>query len=140
MSTRATFRIAEATRQYDNIIPRTYYIHYDGYPSGAAEYFVQLTDFMKEYLNKLEALFGTDAGMILRCYKKKRFSSFFEMGIPFSEETIDHDYHGDTDYQYNLFRTEEGEIIVTMKSLYGRDTEFCDTIVKFIEKYYKKGS
>lgn len=137
MSTRATYRIAESINGYDCILPRTYYIHYDGYPSGASDYFIQLTDFMKEYLNQLNSLFGDDSGMILRCYKKKRFSSFFEMGIPFCEETIDHDSHGDTEYQYNLFRSEEGEIFVTMKSLYGREPEFNDTMVKFIKKYSK---
>lgn len=135
MSTRATYRITEAPRQYEVIPPRTYYIHYDGYPQGAAAYFKQLLDYMRDYKDRITTLFHGDPYMIKRNINNKRFSSFFEMGVPMSEETFDHDSHGDTEYQYNIFLKEDGEIYVSMKSLYGHEPQFFDTMDKFLEKY-----
>ena len=90
MSTRATYRITED--KGEEFPTDTFYIHYDGYPEGAAEYFHQLLTYREEQ----KVLLGTE-------FRRKSMAAMFEMGIPLSEKTKDHDAHGDTEYRYNLF-------------------------------------
>ena len=73
MSTRATYQI-------DN---ETFYIHHDGYPQGAAEYFAAALE-LKHKLPNLS------------------FKEAFQYANERAEPTPRHDSHGDTEYQYTV--------------------------------------
>lgn len=76
MSTRATYQIT-----CDNGQIITYYIHSDGYPKGAANYFKKMNDCSIENT----------------CYAAR-----FLIANQKAEITISHDVHGDTEFQYTL--------------------------------------
>jgi len=95
MSTRATYTFSNTALAGEDV---TVYIHHDGYPMGAAEYFRKA---MNEKLDSgrplLEAFIAAnDRAMITRC----------------------HEAHGDTDYRY----TTDGKQI----TIYYRKIEFTD--------------
>ena len=95
MSTRATYTFSNTALAGEDV---TVYIHHDGYPMGAAEYFRKA---MNEKLDSgrplLEAFIAAnDRAMITRC----------------------HEAHGDTDYRY----TTDGKQI----AIYYRKIEFTD--------------
>lgn len=97
MSTRATYRIFE--KNGDEAIVSYFYIHYDGYPEGALDYFKQLLEFREWMKVRYEEL----GDSVLRDIHRKTWSALFEIGIPLSQRTIDHEYHGDTEYRYSLY-------------------------------------
>jgi hypothetical protein len=129
MSTRATYRISESIRG-DNLT-NYFYIHYDGYPEGAAIYFKQLLTYKS---NAEEA-------------HRKTFAGCFEIGLKYSEKTEDHEVHGDTDYRYNLYFHDKRRILRAYKrKLIGSTIEdisemwtqfYADDLDKFIDKYSK---
>jgi len=95
MSTRATYTFSNTALAGEDV---TVYIHHDGYPMGAAEYFRKA---MNEKLDSgrplLEAFIAAnDRAMITRC----------------------HEAHGDTDYRY----TTDGKQI----TIHQRKIEFTD--------------
>ena len=95
MSTRATYTFSNTALAGEDV---TVYIHHDGYPMGAAEYFRKA---MNEKLDSgrplLEAFIAAnDRAMITRC----------------------HEAHGDTDYRY----TTDGKQI----TIHHRKIEFTD--------------
>lgn len=85
MSTRATYQFINKYSQ--NIC---FYIHYDGYLEGAAQYFWNM-----------------------HAHKNKRggYASRFFRGNELAEFTISHGQHEDTEYQYTL-NTSTNELIV----------------------------
>lgn len=76
MSTRATYRFEFADRYAP---PVTYYIHHDGYPSGAAVYFAL-------------AVYAEGTSLAARFLRANDRAEF----------TDGHDAHGDTEYQYTV--------------------------------------
>ena len=78
MSTRATYGIYDKDGSY-----QVFYIHHDGYPEGASEYFRLMLDYMKD--NNIDSYI-------------EAFSEANER----SEITESHDVHGDTEYQYQF--------------------------------------
>ena len=95
MSTRATYTFSNTALAGEDV---TVYIHHDGYPMGASEYFRKA---MNEKIDSgrplLEAFIAAnDRAMITRC----------------------HEAHGDTDYRY----TTDGKQI----TIYYRKIEFTD--------------
>jgi hypothetical protein len=114
MSTRATYKIVSEGGQ-PNI---TLYIHHDGYPEGAAEYFYNLLN--------VENRRGGWATQMIRANDG-------------AEITGSHELHGDTEYRYNLY--ESTNSVEAIKEI-GSDNEtwqtfFSGSIVDFIKKYIK---
>jgi len=87
MATRATYRIA-----CGNKAELTVYIHWDGYPEGAADYFDRA-------LNLYENPRGSEL------LEKASFEACFLMANPKAEVTRSHEWHGDTEYRYDLWRS-----------------------------------
>jgi hypothetical protein len=86
MSTRATYEMDG----------HTFYIHHDGYPSGAAQYFRNAVEFTPEAPNA-------------------SFADCFIKANARAELTGSHDTHGDTDYQYTITTDKTGAKRVTVK-------------------------
>lgn len=129
MSTRATYRIQEFTPHENRI--EYFYIQYDGYPAGAAEYFQKL-------LVNMESLKETDPYSGNVKWRPGKAIVAFGM-LKYAEFTEDHEYHGDTEYRYNLYfdRIRKTWDIVA----YGRENKFFDdTLDNFIEKYTTQAS
>lgn len=127
MSTRATYRISATS--YSGVEKQYFYIHYDGYPKGAAHYF-------KAFLSNLDGLIK-DGG-----YRKGKAVVAFGM-LPFAEFTGDHDSHGDTEYRYNIYYDQQkGTFFInSFKGKCGEDSQdiwcefFKGPLVEFINKY-----
>jgi hypothetical protein len=127
MSTRATYKITEVTHDRHS---QCFYIHHDGYPSGAVEYF-------KEMLGNYEQIASHRPGKLITAFSM----------IPNSEFTESHDSHGDTKYNYNLFFKLHGKefyLVAYKITLTGGSvndiqeirTRFFDgTLQAFIDKY-----
>ena len=81
MSTRATYQIQD----------KTFYIHHDGYPSGAVECFANM---INSLLVKSEL---TDAD----------YAEHFAATNERASEVPSHESHGDTEYQYTLSRKDD---------------------------------
>lgn len=102
MSTRATYQF---------IRPRhggrfTIYIHHDGYPLGAAEYFAR-------------AVLGCNASGPWSAWLGGSLVEEFIRQNDRAELTADHEQHGDTDYRYTLSRPvaeEHGPDVLTVRS------------------------
>lgn len=123
MSTRATYRIKE----FGGIEPyiEYFYIHYDGYPEGAACYFKQLLknyEFLKEERIKGHSHWRPGKAIIA-----------FGM-IPLSELTRDHEEHGDTEYRYNIYLDKKNNSW-SLRAYNDESCFFDDDLIKFIEKY-----
>ena len=113
MGTRATYEFRDEYRG-----TQTFYIHWDGYPEGAAMYFRQMFEFNQ---------WGASLA-----------AKFFR-GNPTAEFTQDKDAHGDTDYHYVL---EDYRKIQAFKILRNYETGDCayntvfrGDLYEFIEKY-----
>ena len=114
MGTRATYQF-----QATNFAPsQTFYIHWDGYPEGAAVYF--------EAMLKCENSRSGLAGQFFRANELAEF-------------TESHKLHADTEYRYNISYDGNGEAVVEML----KRVDFGDTwerslpmpIEQFIEMY-----
>lgn len=81
MATRATYTFIK-----ENGIKVEYYIHWDGYPEGAAQYLKKALDYKNTYSTQEEA--GTLAEAFLRANKEAEISN--------------RDSHGDTEYHYEI--------------------------------------
>lgn len=75
MSTRATYGF-----KHDGI-EATFYIHHDGYPSGAAAYFKAAIERKGQSGLLMDDFFRANAG---------------------AEHTVSHEAHGDTEYRYQV--------------------------------------
>lgn len=116
MSTRATYKFPDVC----------YYIHYDGYPEGAAEYF--------------QAALARDG--------RGGLQAMFLRANDLAEITVDHDYHADTEYRYTVADSLDSDcgplsILSALERTGSRsDPEwvlfFEGTVVDFIQKYAPK--
>lgn len=113
MSTRATYRFMH-TQARPGQPEVSYYIHHDGYPEGAAHYFVAACTFENDYCGLAENF--------LRANDRAKFTS-------------GHDAHGDTEYRYDV---RMDTIVVQARAGYSSDEWeqiFAGPLVEFIEKY-----
>lgn len=79
MSTRATYKFNK-TEWFPQV---TFYIHHDGYPSGAAVYFKKMLAVTDEFENICDAFYRANDR---------------------AELTLGHEAHADTEYQYTVER------------------------------------
>lgn len=80
MSTRATYEVDGYT----------FYIHHDGYPEGAAQYFKQALEFAEGRKGNMD--YSPNAG----------FTEDFMRANTRAALTPSHEVHGDTEYQYTV--------------------------------------
>ena len=102
MSTRATYKIGDVC----------YYIHYDGYPEGAAKYFKAMRD--------CENMRG---GYAERFIRANDLAQFIE----------GHDAQGDTEFQYTL---NENNRLTAVEARTGHAI-FIGQLDEFIEEFAK---
>lgn len=116
MSTRATYEIHG--QKYAP--PVTFYIHHDGYPSGAVKYW------------QAARVFGDES-------PNASFADKFHRANVKSEYTTGHSDHGDTQYRYS-YHVERDFLTVEMRIDFGTEwkTIFNGTLAMFIEQYGKK--
>ena len=110
MGTRATYKIEKTT----------FYIHYDGYEEGAAQYFLNMVRAQSEIdRNGMPTNRGGNAENFLRANRLAEF-------------TESHELHGDTEYEYDL----KGDQL-TVRSGYGEEKKqtFQGPLVDFLQKY-----
>ena len=129
MATRATYQFKPVEEGYKPPIA-TFYIHHDGYPSGAVEYIEKATS-IEEFFRKNEGA---------------------KIVYPSRHET-----HSDTEYRYTIGTVRNtkwtGNLITVSKRYYPGDvgfsravgygdnkwdTIFAGTVAAFIEKYTKE--
>jgi hypothetical protein len=103
MSTRATYEIGG----------ETFYIHYDGYPAGAAGYFANMIEAMTVPAKSggIEAIESRRGGA--------RFA--FIRGNMLAEPTESHDAHGDTEYRWRLEHVEGRGFVIQAQTRTGFD-------------------
>lgn len=101
MSTRATYTFSNTALAGEDV---TVYIHHDGYPMGAAEYFRKAMDEKLDSGRQLLEAFiaANDRAMITRC----------------------HEAHGDTDYRYT---TDGKQITVEHRKIEFTDKGYSET-------------
>ena len=101
MSTRATYTFSNTALAGEDV---TVYIHHDGYPMGAAEYFRKAMDEKLDSGRQLLEAFiaANDRAMITRC----------------------HQAHGDTDYRYT---TDGKQITVEHRKIEFTDEGYSET-------------
>lgn len=87
MATRATYQLPT-----ENAGPLTLYVHWDGYPAGAAVYF---------------------AATVLRANGKRITAESFIRAVDGAKVTGGHNAHGDTEYQYTL--REDGTLTIAKR-------------------------
>ena len=91
MSTRATYRFKRSPSTPEYLVTDvTFYIHHDGYPTGAYEYFKKMSEYQCDAPN------ASAADKFIKANDR-------------AEITRGHEYHDDTDYQYTLECVEERE-------------------------------
>lgn len=114
MSTRATYKIQH------NFGSLMTYIHYDGYPTGAAQYFFE-------------------AQVAARVHNKT-LPQVWMFANERAELTESHEIHGDTDFRYDLVQR-GGEWRVTVHKRDGYDVDtysvfFRGTLLEFLSEYH----
>lgn len=118
MSTRATYRFKGRGRWG---VTTTIYVHYDGYPDGAAIYF-----------------YAT-----LCNPSKGSFATQFIRAVEHAEITHSHDCHGDTEYKYDIDDTvlqNGAEQVACYKRDWSDDDQWrlvaADTVAGFIDRHH----
>lgn len=98
MSTCATYEI------YDdyNDLDVCFYVHYDNYPEGAALYFQRMLDYR---------------GMKEKEHLKLSYAEAFFRANSEAHFTKGHSWHEDTEYQYNIIKTEDNGYILEGREL-----------------------
>ena len=112
MSTRATYQFNCGFKKEPVI-----YLHHDGYPEGAADYFYN---------------------MFICENKKGSFFDTFHRANDRAEITESHESHGDTEYRYTL--NDDGHLTaekLTDGETYKFEAFFCGSYIEFINKYTK---
>lgn len=122
MATRATYSF-QATNAYQPMWIHTY-IHYDGYPSGAAYNFKQTLELLeqgKDYRSKLR---GNVAEQFLRANTLAEF-------------TRSPDVHGDTEFHYEVSIGKNGPMLRAFEydHEHNRLEFFNGTLVDFVARY-----
>lgn len=126
MATRATYRFDDQRgikdRQYERV---DIYIHHDGYPAGAAEYFKIALDAKRE-------------SSISSGNPRRGLLESFLTGNKRSEITHNYTKHKDTEYHYILIQFEdEYQFQAFSKNIEGGDFHmfFDGTLEEFINQY-----
>lgn len=117
MATRATYRFVDTRKDvsYNNI---EIYIHYDGYPSGAVNYFIKGLSSENTNRNLPEEFItiNKNAQFTVDCYK-----------------------HGDTEYHYDIFQISKSEYTIAARFRNIKtnkfETFFNGKLTDFIKKY-----
>ncbi len=139
MATRATYRIKEISyccgiKQY---ALQCFYIHWDGYPEGAASYF-------KSMLENFASL-GASADSVKKVhYKRGQAVLAFGM-VPLADFTDEKEAHGDTEYHYDVLYDHSSaawHVCATKISRWGGDGRidkevFNGSLHTFLEAYLK---
>jgi hypothetical protein len=117
MSTRATYQFSD---RYD--ATATVYIHYDGYPEGAASYFYRAL-----------------------CHPNQRGCMATRMirAVDMAELTSEHAAHSDTEYWYNLQGRDAGAALLVLARKHGRsvgepecwESEYAGPLGMFIDQH-----
>jgi hypothetical protein len=120
MSTRATYSFQGD--QHGRTRPTTIYIHYDGYPEGAAYYFWQFLHVEN---------------------KRGGLATQFIRANDTAELTDSHECHGDTEYRYSVQREKDGTLMLTAKKgSWDADTKwtvfFVGEVAEFVNQYGKE--
>ena len=95
MATRATYQITTFANT------STIYVHHDGYPEGAAEYFRNTLELMR--ISKREC--------------SRDFVPAFLWANEKSMLTNSHEEHGDTEWRYNIKRVKNPDSVVPWKDI-----------------------
>jgi hypothetical protein len=120
MATRATYTFTGEVTVHT-------YIHYDGYPQGAANYFQNMLDVFGKELR------GGAAEQFIRANKLAQFTSHWD-------DHGDTEYHYEVDEFYNL-NTFEAEYVIRAYKFNGFSDDrkkhmfFQGTVAEFIKKY-----
>ncbi|KJU82458.1 hypothetical protein MBAV_005343 [Candidatus Magnetobacterium bavaricum] len=109
MSTRATYQFIGDERNFEPTV--TFYVHYDGYPQGAAEYF---RDMLKQ--------------------KHGGLATKFMHAVDAAELTLRHEVHRDTEYRYTITGDHHLTALVKIDSDTW-DIFFEGTLAEFIKQY-----
>jgi hypothetical protein len=116
MSTRATYQIKSG------FSTATFYIHHDGYLSGAASYFKDTLDLMR-----------ISGRPLLPC---------FLWANERAELTDEHEAHGDTEYRYDIEKRVDGWFVAAYKrKSYDSDVfeiEWSGPIANFVSQHAKQ--
>jgi hypothetical protein len=108
MATRGTYQFI------DDNTKTTIYVHWDNYLEGAAKYFYNM----------------------LKKPSKGNLATQFIRAIDGAEITKSHDYHIDTEFQYNIKGYDGGAELV-VKGIWDNRVVYSGTIIDFIEKHNK---
>ncbi len=132
MATRATYTFAAGKRgaQYDwSRRPSIHtYIHYDGYPIGAAVYFKAMLNAIEEKDRCRNANRGGAAENFIRANR-------------LAELTSDWKLHGDTDFHYQVEQLEDGLHLEAYRFYYAENGQrnkarfFEGKVQEFVAKY-----
>ncbi len=118
MATRATYKFYNTQL----VNSATVYIHWDGYPEGAAHYIAEATDDKNRIT--VERFIRANEGANI---------------------TQSHSSHGDTDYRYDFHRNGEMSVSKRTIELVGDEYEenwnliFTGSISDFLNQYYEAG-
>lgn len=125
MATRATYTFkTEAQYDYERRADVHVYIHYDGYPSGAASYFNAALKLLNDRRAPLSNLRGGITEQFIRAN-------------PLAEITSHADNHGDTEFHYDVIKS-SGSIRLEAYELQRNQTKyqfFNGTLEDFVNKY-----
>lgn len=129
MSTRATYEIEG----------RTFYIHHDGYPEGAASYLYNMVN----ALTKVDTS-GEDHDIFGHRMRRGGLEFAFIRGNGNAEPTDSHEAHGDTEYRYTVYRV-EGHPMLRAEERSGDWSKpewkqfFHGPITAFVNQYVESG-
>lgn len=129
MSTRATYEIEG----------RTFYIHHDGYPEGAASYLYNMVD----ALTNVDAK-GEELDIFGHRMRRGGLEFAFIRGNGNAEPTENHHAHGDTEFRYTVTRS-DGEPMLRAKERVGDwskptwQTFFFGPLAEFINLHVESG-
>lgn len=115
MSTRATYEFKPTVEWQP---PQAFYIHYDGYPEGAARYFY---------------------AMLMHPNDRGGLAAKFIRANDLAEFTTGHDGHGDTEYQYTVEGGNDAGAMLTVSHRHpGGDKwglVYSGTVAGFLDQY-----
>lgn len=133
MGTRATYQF-ETKGKYGINKKVTYYIHWDGYPAGAATYFKAAADLLAAHPR-------TEPGDDWR----GNIAEAFVRANLLAEITPDHEAHGDTEYRYDVVTEYGAETTVkaykrefTADDMTNWTVIFEGELKEFLTKYLEK--
>ena len=126
MATRATYTFKTETQyKFEGPADVHVYIHYDGYPSGAASYFNNALKLLNERRVPLSNIRGGITEQFIRANN-------------LAEITSHADNHGDTEFHYDITKGDTGPIRIEAYELRRDETKyqfFNGTLEGFVARY-----